>query len=75
VPNVGTVVGGRAALVIDTGLGRRNGAYVLEQARRLAVDRPLYLTITHTTPARQPEPPRSARRVAECRLSRDRGGR
>ena len=50
VPNVGLVVGGQAALVIDTGLGRRNGGYVLEQARRLAGDRPLYLTITHFHP-------------------------
>src|SRR6266849_1630201 len=47
VPNVGLVVGDRAALIIDTGLGLRNGAYVLEQARRLAGARPLYLTITH----------------------------
>lgn len=50
VPNVGIVVGDRAALVVDTGLGRRNGAYVLEQARRLAGDRPLYLTMTHFHP-------------------------
>ncbi|MGC0420913.1 MBL fold metallo-hydrolase [Embleya sp. AB8] len=50
VPNIGIVVGERAALVIDTGLGPCNGAYVLEQARRLAGDRPLYLTITHFHP-------------------------
>jgi glyoxylase-like metal-dependent hydrolase (beta-lactamase superfamily II) len=50
VPNVGIVVGTRAALVIDTGLGPRNGAYVLEQARRLAPDRQLYLTVTHFHP-------------------------
>jgi hypothetical protein len=36
VPNVGLVVGDTAALVIDTGLGPRNGARVLDQARRLA---------------------------------------
>ncbi|MER7499112.1 MBL fold metallo-hydrolase [Nonomuraea pusilla] len=50
VPNVGIVVGERAGLVIDTGLGPRNGAYVLEQARRLLGDRPLYLTATHFHP-------------------------
>ncbi|MCO5973835.1 MBL fold metallo-hydrolase [Actinoallomurus soli] len=50
VPNVGIVVGERAALVIDTGVGPRNGAYVLDQARRLAGDRRLYLTVTHFHP-------------------------
>jgi glyoxylase-like metal-dependent hydrolase (beta-lactamase superfamily II) len=50
VPNVGIVVGDRAALVIDTGLGPRNGAFVLEQARRLAPGRRLYLTVTHFHP-------------------------
>src|SRR3954468_698366 len=50
VPNVGIVVGDRAALVIDTGLGPRNGAHVLDQARRLAGHRALYLTMTHFHP-------------------------
>ncbi len=50
VPNVGLVMGERAGLVIDTGMGPRNGAYVLAQARRLAGTRPLYLTVTHFHP-------------------------
>ncbi len=50
VPNVGIVLGESAALVIDTGIGPRNGAYVLERARRLAGDRRLYLTVTHFHP-------------------------
>lgn len=50
VPNIGIVVGERAALVVDTGLGPRNGAHVLAQARRLAGERPLYLTTTHFHP-------------------------
>jgi glyoxylase-like metal-dependent hydrolase (beta-lactamase superfamily II) len=50
VPNIGIVVGEQAALVIDTGLGPRNGTYVLEQARRLAGGRRLYLTLTHFHP-------------------------
>jgi hypothetical protein len=36
--------------IIDTGLGPRNGAQVLDQARRLAGGRPLYLTTTHFHP-------------------------
>src|SRR5688572_2987934 len=36
VPNVGFVVGAKGVLVIDTGLGPRNGAAVGEVARRLA---------------------------------------
>ncbi|UNZ16951.1 MBL fold metallo-hydrolase [Streptomyces sp. 891-h] len=50
VPNIGIVVGDDAALVIDTGAGPRNGAYVLDQAKRLAGDRRLYLTTTHFHP-------------------------
>jgi glyoxylase-like metal-dependent hydrolase (beta-lactamase superfamily II) len=50
VPNIGVIVGDRAALVIDTGMGPRNGAIVREKARELAGDRPLFLTITHFHP-------------------------
>jgi len=50
VPNVGFVVGDNAVLVIDTGMGPVNGDHVLKQARRLAGDRPLYLTVTHFHP-------------------------
>src|SRR5438445_2904939 len=50
VPNIGIIVGSQAALIVDSGLGPRNGANVLEQARRLAGDRQLYLTITHFHP-------------------------
>jgi glyoxylase-like metal-dependent hydrolase (beta-lactamase superfamily II) len=34
----------------DRGVGRRNGAYVLEHAKRLAGGRPVFLTITHFHP-------------------------
>ena len=44
------IVGSQAALIVDSGLGPRNGAYVLEQAKRLAGDRQFYLTITHFHP-------------------------
>ena len=50
VPNVGIVLGSRAALVVDTGMGAANGACVLEHARALAGDRPLILTLTHFHP-------------------------
>jgi glyoxylase-like metal-dependent hydrolase (beta-lactamase superfamily II) len=50
VPNVGYVIGDRAALVIDTGLGPPNGATVYEVAKRLAGERPLYLVTTHVHP-------------------------
>src|SRR5947209_4142897 len=50
VPNVGIVLGERNALVVDTGMGRRNGAHVLEHARELAAGRRLLLTLTHFHP-------------------------
>jgi glyoxylase-like metal-dependent hydrolase (beta-lactamase superfamily II) len=50
VPNVGIVIGGHAALVIDTGMGRRSAEHVLQAVKELAGDRPLYLTITHFHP-------------------------
>lgn len=50
VPNVGIVLGARAALVVDTGMGPANGERVLEHARALAGDRSLILTLTHFHP-------------------------
>jgi glyoxylase-like metal-dependent hydrolase (beta-lactamase superfamily II) len=51
VPNVGLVVGERAILVIDTGLGPRNGAQVAALAQKLgAPPRALYLVTTHFHP-------------------------
>jgi glyoxylase-like metal-dependent hydrolase (beta-lactamase superfamily II) len=50
VPNVGIVLGDRAALVVDTGMGPTSGTRVLEHARELAGDRPLLLTVTHFHP-------------------------
>lgn len=50
VPNVGFVVGQTGILVIDTGLGERNGAIVAGVARKLAPDRRIYLVTTHFHP-------------------------
>jgi glyoxylase-like metal-dependent hydrolase (beta-lactamase superfamily II) len=49
-PNIGIVVGQHATLVVDTGLGPRNGATVARVARKLAPNNKLYLTTTHFHP-------------------------
>jgi glyoxylase-like metal-dependent hydrolase (beta-lactamase superfamily II) len=49
-PNVGIIVGDRATLVVDTGLGPRNGATVVREAQKLAKGPKLYLTTTHFHP-------------------------
>jgi glyoxylase-like metal-dependent hydrolase (beta-lactamase superfamily II) len=49
-PNVAIVVGNRATLVVDTGMGTRNGATVLHEAEKLAKTPNLYLTTTHFHP-------------------------
>jgi glyoxylase-like metal-dependent hydrolase (beta-lactamase superfamily II) len=47
VPNVGIVVGSRAALVIDPGLGRRNGETVLREVAKVAEGRSIFIASTH----------------------------
>jgi len=47
VPNVGIVVGTRATLVIDPGLGRRNGDTVLREVSKLGATAETYLASTH----------------------------
>jgi len=49
-PNIGIVVGSTAVLVIDTGLGPRNGATIARVAAKLAPNHKLYLTTTHFHP-------------------------
>src|ERR1700752_1325708 len=49
-PNIGIVVGGNATLVIDTGLGPRNGAALAKVDKKLAPNNKLYLTTTHFHP-------------------------
>jgi glyoxylase-like metal-dependent hydrolase (beta-lactamase superfamily II) len=62
-PNIGIVVGDRATLVVDTGIGARNGAIVVKQAEKLAKAQILYLTTTHFHPehamGEQAFPPRT----------------
>ncbi len=50
VPNIGIILGGQAALVVDAGMGPANGAKVLEAARKVAGQRRLVLTLTHFHP-------------------------
>ena len=47
VPNVGIVVGNRATLVIDPGLGRRNGEAVLREVAKLSSNTEIYVASTH----------------------------
>ena len=50
VPNVGFVVGSRAALVIDTGMGLSNGQRVVRELARVSSHKELYVVSTHFHP-------------------------
>jgi glyoxylase-like metal-dependent hydrolase (beta-lactamase superfamily II) len=49
-PNVAIVVGSRGTLVVDTGMGPRNGAVVMHEVEKLTKSPNLYLTTTHFHP-------------------------
>lgn len=49
-PNIAIVVGTSATLVVDTGMGARNGAIVVRAAQKLAEGPKLFLTTTHFHP-------------------------
>jgi glyoxylase-like metal-dependent hydrolase (beta-lactamase superfamily II) len=46
-PNVGIIVGARATLVIDTGVGERNGEILLQEARTLSANETFFIATTH----------------------------
>jgi len=50
VPNIGIILGSKAALVVDTGMGPVNGRKVLDCAKKVAGGLPLILTLTHFHP-------------------------
>jgi glyoxylase-like metal-dependent hydrolase (beta-lactamase superfamily II) len=50
VPNVGIVVGSRATLVIDPGMGRRNGETVLKETAKVSKNSELFIASTHFHP-------------------------
>jgi glyoxylase-like metal-dependent hydrolase (beta-lactamase superfamily II) len=49
-PNIGIVVGDRATLVVDTGMGPRNGQTIARVAAKLSRSPKLFLTTTHFHP-------------------------
>lgn len=49
-PNVAIIVGNRATLVVDTGLGPRNGATVARAVGKISSNPKLFLTTTHFHP-------------------------
>lgn len=50
VPNVGIIVGTRATLVVDTGLGTRNGQTIVREMQKVSKTPDLYLATTHIHP-------------------------
>ncbi len=50
VPNVGIIVGSRATMVVDTGLGPRNGATVLKEVAKVSTNSEMYVATTHYHP-------------------------
>ena len=50
VPNIGIIVGNRATLVVDAGMGPRNGQTVLRELAKVSKNADLYLTTTHFHP-------------------------
>jgi glyoxylase-like metal-dependent hydrolase (beta-lactamase superfamily II) len=50
VPNVGIIVGSKATLVVDTGLGPRNGETVLRATNGVSTNAELYVVSTHFHP-------------------------
>jgi glyoxylase-like metal-dependent hydrolase (beta-lactamase superfamily II) len=50
VPNIGIIVGTRATLVVDAGMGPRNGQAVLRELAKVSKNADLYLMTTHFHP-------------------------
>jgi glyoxylase-like metal-dependent hydrolase (beta-lactamase superfamily II) len=50
VPNIGIVVGATGTLVVDTGLGARNGEAIMREVAKVRKGGDLYLAVTHFHP-------------------------
>ena len=50
VPNIGMIVGNRATLVVDAGMGPRNGQTVLRELAKVSKNTDLYFATTHFHP-------------------------
>jgi glyoxylase-like metal-dependent hydrolase (beta-lactamase superfamily II) len=79
-PNIGIIVGSKGSLVVDTGLGPRNGAIVARQVEELSRSPKLYLVTTHFHPEHASGDagfPKSTilvrSRTQQAELDRDRG--
>ena len=76
-PNIGIVVGSKGTLVVDTGLGKRNGATVAAATAKLRKGGNLYLATTHFHPehvtGQSRLPGRHGRDPAGRPAKRDRG--
>jgi glyoxylase-like metal-dependent hydrolase (beta-lactamase superfamily II) len=50
VPNVGIIVGSKATLVVDTGLGPRNGDAIVREMKKVSANADVYVVTTHYHP-------------------------
>jgi glyoxylase-like metal-dependent hydrolase (beta-lactamase superfamily II) len=50
VPNVGIIVGNKATLVVDTGLGPRNGEAIVREMKKVSTNADVYVVLTHYHP-------------------------
>jgi glyoxylase-like metal-dependent hydrolase (beta-lactamase superfamily II) len=50
VPNVGIVVGTKATLVVDTGLGPKNGEAIVREMKKVSTNAEVYVVLTHYHP-------------------------
>jgi glyoxylase-like metal-dependent hydrolase (beta-lactamase superfamily II) len=50
VPNVGIIVGSKATLVVDTGLGPRNGETIVREMKKVSANTDVYVVLTHYHP-------------------------
>jgi glyoxylase-like metal-dependent hydrolase (beta-lactamase superfamily II) len=50
VPNVGIIVGSRATMVVDTGLGPRNGETIVREMNKVSRNAEVYVATTHYHP-------------------------
>jgi glyoxylase-like metal-dependent hydrolase (beta-lactamase superfamily II) len=50
VPNVGIVVGSKATLVVDTGLGPRNGEAIAREVKKMSANADVFVAATHYHP-------------------------
>src|SRR6188508_3439683 len=50
VPNVGIIVGSKATLVVDTGLGPRNGEVIVREMKKVSHNAEVFVVTTHYHP-------------------------